>query len=352
MQQNSHRENINIELENFLLKIIDTENNPILKSHYLKIRDFVMRDGKRIRPLISLMCYKSIRGVIPESIMLPVLSAELLHAGTLIQDDIMDEDELRRNEPSMHKVMADVFLSDYYSKCTEGNIFKEPALRFGGSVAILHGNILFSLGEKCIFDAGISKKAKEKVLVGYNKTLKTVNEGQILDITFALMQDIGEEEYLDMVTRKTSALFEYSALSGAFLADGSEGQCTILQELSRCLAIAFQIRDDIIDLTDPSLKGHLPGSDIKKGNMTLPIICAIKNSNHEQRKILDKVLCVNSADEIDIQNAIGIIKDTGAIKISERISKREINKAKAILNINKDKFKDLSFFNDLYRGII
>jgi len=103
-----YKQKINTQIAYFFSEKINSEENSTLKGHYIKIRDFVLRDGKRLRPIISLIAYSSITGQNPEKILLPAISTELLHAGTLIQDDIMDEDTFRRNEPSMHKIMQDI----------------------------------------------------------------------------------------------------------------------------------------------------------------------------------------------------------------------------------------------------
>ena len=347
MSTNDNKVKINIELENFLSRKINSAENPILKSHYIKIKDFVLRDGKRIRPLISLMSYNAIKGNIPDKNFLPVISSELLHAGTLIQDDIMDEDSLRRNEPSMHKVMQDIFNEEYNIKSSVGDIFKEPSVRFGVSMAILHGNILFTLGEKCLLQADIFPDKKKILLEEYNDALRVVNEGQILDITFALMQDIDEEDYVEMVCKKTAGLFEYSAFSGALLAGGNKEQIKILTDVVKSIAIVFQINDDVLDITDSSAKGHSLGSDIKKGNMTLPIIFALKNADRKQREILSDVLGSNAASQENIKKAIEIIKITGAVEYCKKFAEKEIKKVKAILDKNINKFKDLEFFFDM-----
>src|SRR3989338_857063 len=114
----NYKNRINSQINSFFSDIINNTPNLTLREHYIKIKNFVLRDGKRIRPLIALMSYKAAKGTIPDNIILPAISSELLHAGTLIHDDIMDEDELRRNRPSMHKLMQDVFLDEYEGKNT------------------------------------------------------------------------------------------------------------------------------------------------------------------------------------------------------------------------------------------
>lgn len=347
----SYKNQINLRINSFFSDIINNTPNLILREHYIKIKNFVLRDGKRIRPLISLMSYKAVKGTIPDNIILPAISSELLHAGTLIHDDIMDEDELRRNQPSMHKLMQDVFLEEYEGKNTTGDIFKEPSARFGISMAILHGNLLYSLGEKCLHDADISPERKNILLKKYNDALGTVNEGQILDITSALMQDIDEREYIEVISKKTSGLFLYSSELGLILADSSSVQNKALTDAVKSIAVAFQVKDDIMDITDSDAKGHSLGSDIKKGNMTLPVLFALKKAGRKNKERLMNLLGRNVLTKKEADSAIDIIVSSGAIDSSERIANGEIRKARKLLDKNTKLFKDTNFFYQLIEKV-
>ena len=335
----AYKQKINSQINDFFSGKIGSEDSSILKGHYINIRDFALRDGKRLRPVISLLAYDAITGKNPDKILLPSISSELLHAGTLIQDDIMDEDSMRRNEPSMHKVMQDVFLSDSQDKNSDGDIFRNKSSRFGVSMAILHGNILFFLGKQAILDADIPHEKKAVAISRYNNACTIVNEGQILDITYALTNQATVEDYIQLVKKKTAGLFIYSAELGAILADSNKEQLKILSECFEKLAIAFQINDDIDDM-DLSGKNNSFGSDIKKGNMSLPIIHALNKSGSRQRNKLESLLGKADMNQDDILGILTIIKHTRSLEFSTSMAEKTISQAKNLLDKNKKVFRN------------
>ncbi|MBN1156690.1 4-hydroxy-3-methylbut-2-enyl diphosphate reductase [Candidatus Woesearchaeota archaeon] len=205
-----------------------------LKSHYSKLKEFCTRPGKRLRPVVVLASYGAF-GKNPLDILPAAVAMELLHCSTLIHDDIMDEDSLRRGLPSMHELMK----KGTRNRANCGKIFSDASTKYGVSSAICMGNILYALGMKALLS--IKKKNIALALSEYEKAIKLVNEGQILDI--------GEKtkDLLYMYELKTGWLFSASASIGAILAGAPEKYTHYLREGMSLAAVAFQIRDDSLD---------------------------------------------------------------------------------------------------------
>ena len=141
-----YRKIVDKELGVFLnRKIKDASSDPFLKELYLCIKEYVMHGGKRLRPIMLIMAYKAFNGKNEKEAYIPSLSLELLHNSTLIHDDFMDEDELRRNEPTVYKKIKGYFLKNFNEVSYNGPLFNRLSSRFAVANATLAGNLLFSM---------------------------------------------------------------------------------------------------------------------------------------------------------------------------------------------------------------
>jgi len=282
--------------------------DPYLKKVYSHLKSFVLRGGKRLRPLILLMAYESF-GKDPERIIPAAISVELLHCSTLIHDDIMDEDSERRGKPSLHEALRKERVAKRYA----GSIFSNTAVRDGVSDAICLGNMLYSLGLKSLSQAGSLRAVEE-----YNKAFFIVNHGQIMDMRGPRTED----EYISMVEQKTAWLFSASAAIGGILAGVKKTQLHSLREFAGLSATAFQIKDDLLDLTPK--KGHEMGSDIRKGKKTLVMIKALEMS--KEKEFLLGI--PDRADMRQIRKAIRIMHSCGAVSYCENLARDLVAEAK------------------------
>lgn len=329
-------------------KIIDKELNILLNnelkevshlSHFTRelysyCRDYIMSGGKRLRPIALIMAYKGFNG--KEDITKKALSVELFHNATLIQDDFMDEDEKRRNKPTVYKKIKDYFLSNYKEKNYNGSLFNRASSRFAVTNATLAGNIIFTMGLSCLDNP-------ETIKV-YNNAFKTVNDGQILDIFFE-KEAITEKDYFEMIERKTGALIAASLEIGALLANASKEQIKKIKEFGTNITTGFQLWDDVMDLSKEMNKGHELGSDIKKGKKTLIILHALKTLEQNEKDYLLKVLGNENASKEEIEKTIDILNNS--INYVKNIAEEKIKKAKEVLaecSLNNEGF---DFFNNL-----
>jgi geranylgeranyl diphosphate synthase type I len=270
------------------------------KRLYEACRHITSAGGKRVRPLICLLSCEAVGGAAKDALKSAV-ALELVHTFTLIHDDIMDDDDLRRGMPSVHKV-------------------------YGVSTAILAGDLLFSKA----FELCDPKAAK--VLA---EAASDICEGQEMDISLAKKEDVSEGEYLEMIKRKTAVLLEASAESGALLGGGERAQVKQLAAYGLNLGLAFQIHDDVLDLiADEKKLGKPVGSDIVEGKRSLIVIRALCTLKGDERKRLIALLDKNGNTQEEVAEAIRILTGCGAIDYCRK-------KANALRDAAKASLKDL-----------
>ncbi|WP_458403647.1 short chain isoprenyl diphosphate synthase IdsA [Methanobrevibacter sp.] len=262
--------------------------------------------GKMLRPALTLIVSEAVGGN-KESAVKTAAAIELIHTFSLIHDDIMDDDDMRRGMPSVHKV-------------------------WGDDVAILAGDTLFSKAFEMII------KSNDTTPDQNNKALATVAdacikicEGQALDMGFEERFDVSEEEYMEMIFKKTGALIAGATKAGAIMGGASDEVIDAMYEYGRLIGLAFQIQDDYLDLaSDEETLGKPIGSDIAKGKMT---IIAIKGLAGDESGRLLEILKAeeNSQDEID--EAIEILTNCGAIEYARNLAQESVEQAKEVLEI-------------------
>lgn len=241
-------------------------------SLYNPLEEFLSNSGKRIRPVLCLLG-NSLYGEIDEHAFHLAAAIELFHNFTLVHDDIMDKAPLRRGKPTVHALHG------------------EPTALLGGDVMMV-----------VVYDyiMRVPSQHLKKVLYLFNKTAKEVCEGQQLDMDFEKMQNVSLDEYMHMITLKTSVLLACSLQLGAILANASEDDQHHLYEFGKNLGIAFQIQDDYLDaFGDPSKFGKQVGGDIQSNKKTFLMIHALETAGLDQKKELLKLIADNPGDKVE-----------------------------------------------------
>lgn len=201
--------------------------------------------GKRLRPAVVRLAADAVNPGSSSEIMPAALALELTHTFTLIHDDIMDDDSLRRGVPTVHTV-------------------------WDMPTGILAGDVLYAKA----FDFLVRSRAKDEAKIRAVSMLAVacadLCEGQHMDMSFEKRTDIDEGEYLEMVRKKTGVLYAAAAAIGAILAGGNAQQVKALYNYGLNTGMAFQIQDDVIDLiTPPEKSGKDRASDLREGKQTL-----------------------------------------------------------------------------------
>lgn len=245
----------------------------------------IVNGGKRLRPYLVIKSCQMLGGS-PKQALAAAAAIEMIHNFTLVHDDIMDKDEMRHGVPTVHT-------------------------RYGMPLAILAGDVLFSKAFQTISidnvrDSGMSSKLVSRLA----DACVDVCEGQVLDIRMAEGKKIPQRsEYIEMVEKKTSALFEVSCAMGAICAKRSNKDIENLASFGRNLGVAFQITDDYIGvLGDPKVTKKPVGNDLREGKKSLPILLAIRKADPKRKRMILKVFGNQRATRKDIQYAVDAMR--------------------------------------------
>lgn len=329
------------QVEDRLYEFITEEEKPVFKQFYRDIKDYVLLGGKRLRPIMMIQMYAGIAEK-DSSIITASLSCELVHAASLILDDAMDEDTKRHGEKTFNALYADnLFTSmNFPEKYSKGeNWIGKKALfdllntqralfRYSYAMSSLASNVLYSLSQKSLVEAGFDTKTTFKALCLHNRMYRQLNEGQLLDIALE-KRTCTESEYTMMIDKKSGLLFAHALNIGALLAGYTEDT----DSYSRPMARAFQIRDDILG-TFGEKTGKPSDSDIKKGKKTLLAITAVERGSEKQQNALHAILGKADATPDEVDYVRYIFEDTKSVEYCRKKGEYYAEEAKkAVKNI-------------------
>jgi geranylgeranyl diphosphate synthase type II len=233
---------------------------------------FLSLGGKRIRPIMCLMGNELFDDIHIDAYH-AATAIELFHNFTLIHDDIMDAAPLRRGMETVHK-------------------------KYGENTALLSGDVMLIRSYDYINKIG--SQQLHKILGLFNKTAREVCEGQQLDMDFEKRTDVQLNEYIEMISLKTSVLIAASLEMGAIIGGASEGNCKHLYEFGRNLGIAFQIQDDYLDaFGNPEKFGKDVGGDIRQNKKTFLLLHALEVANAQQKSQLQQLMQDNPDNKVE-----------------------------------------------------
>jgi len=332
----SDRAIVDKEIAAFFDHMCEGQNNQFLKYNYETLEQFVLRQGKRLRPITTIKSYAAFSGNEKKIYPLSIVS-ELFHTSSLIHDDIMDEDSIRRGSKTMHVLYEDYFRRHFNDESYHGSIFSAHAKRFGSSIAIMQGNLLYSLAYRLLLTSDLEFGKKQEALALFNHAYARTNEGQMLDVLFSSKNKISVAEYEAMVEGKTACPLGAAIGFGAMLAGADKSQRTALQQYSYHAGIAFQIMDDIMDLSS-GRKKRLAGSDVRKGSKTLVIVHALQHAASKDKKIMMKIVGNHTASSEDIQTVMRILEKTESVSYAQMRAERHVMQAKhSLLRLKANK---------------
>jgi heptaprenyl diphosphate synthase len=281
-------------VEEALGKALEGADSPLLSTtaNYL-----LAAGGKRFRPMLALLAGyfgdPTDPRLIPASVAL-----ELVHVATLYHDDVIDEAESRHGVPSANA-------------------------RWDNTVAILTGDFLFAKASE------ISTELGPDVCRILAQTIAVLCDGQIREVDASRRLDQTEANYLEVIRRKTGALIATSCRLGAMMSDASAEHVDVLEGFGASLGLAFQLSDDIMDLTASQLElGKEPGVDLKEGVYTLPVLHALETSPH--RDELARILSTGVHGEL-LDRALAIVADGDSIEHARRAVRDEVERAVALV---------------------
>lgn len=269
--------------------------------------------GKRLRPTFVFLSHELFGGNV-EKVIPAAAAVEILHNFTLIHDDIMDKDELRRGVPTVHRV-------------------------WGEPLAILAGDLLFAKSYEALLklsDYGINADIINQCVKELTWGAITVAEGQSMDMDFEKRWNVTIEEYLEMIYKKTSALFIVSVALGTLTAGVSGRDLKLMKEYARNVGISFQIRDDELGLIgDEKVLGKPILSDLREGKKTILVIYALNNLVNDEVRFLKSILGKRNAKLTELKQAAELIKKSGALEFSNKLAEKyKLKGLQALSNVN------------------
>ncbi|WP_320408803.1 polyprenyl synthetase family protein [Candidatus Methanoperedens nitratireducens] len=269
---------------------------------YYAMRHLLDAGGKRLRPSALLLAAEAVGGR-AENVLPAAVALELIHNFTLIHDDIMDEADLRRGIPTVHK-------------------------KWGVPKAIIAGDALYSKAIEVLSSAKSEPSHIIESIELLSKTCVDLCEGQWMDMDFQDRKDVTEEEYMTMVEKKTAALFAAALKIGAILSGAKRDVSQALWDYGFLAGTGFQIYDDVIDLITPEeILGKAQGGDIIEGKRTLIIINAFSKG------VTIDILGKSNATRSEMSAAITALKESGSIDYAINKAISFIEEGKSVLKI-------------------
>ena len=292
-------------VEKYMQKVIDAEP----KGIYGMLLPYIMRGGKRMRPMLAILCCRAAGGN-TEKVIVPAAILELFHNFSLIHDDIVDDSQFRRGEPTLH-------------------------VSHGVPIALNSGDALYTLVWRELMHLELPAKKRTEILKMFVDTFKKVVEGQGTELYWEQQKrfDIEEEEYLSMIDGKTSSLIGFSCELGAMIGSADKPTCARLKRFGLMIGAAFQIHDDVLNVTGTFEKYKKEiGGDITEGKRTLMVVHCLKNSDEETKKKIIEILLTHSRNPADINFVINAMEKAGSIKYAREKAIRLIDQAETELS--------------------
>jgi octaprenyl-diphosphate synthase len=257
-----------------------TSQEQILTEASLHVID---AGGKRLRPTVTILCYKALGGTDIEKIVDIASGFELIHSATLVHDDINDGGMTRRGKETVYRRYG------LHDAVVAGDFLFVKAFQLGGS---FDKNVVQTTADAC------AKLA----------------EGEILQNRYRHSRDLSIDTYVKIMERKTAYPIRAGAMVAAYLAGAEPSVIESLGSYGLDLGIAFQIVDDILDFTgDQKRTGKQVGVDLREGHLTLPSLLAIKDSQAARKAILGLVASTEP-DEERVMDCVKIVLKSGAIE--------------------------------------
>ena len=273
------------------------------------IWEFLDRGGKRWRPALFLLVIEAL-GKNPEEFLDFAIIPEVVHNGTIMIDDIEDASEMRRGKPCTYRI-------------------------YGIDVAINAGNAMYYLPIITLVKnkAKLSTEKLSKLYEIYVQEMIKLSFGQAMDIAWhkglANADEIDVENYMQMCAYKTGTLARMAAKMAAVLADASDGLVEKLGRFAEAIGVAFQMQDDILDLTSKEFaeKKGGRGQDITEGKRTLMVIYTLKKATKNDRKRLIEILNMHTTDQKLRDEAIAIMEKYNAIEFAKNYARKLVEES-------------------------
>lgn len=242
--------------------------------------------GKMMRPMLVILIGKSI-GKINEKNYSAAAAVEMLHTASLLHDDVIDESDKRRGQPSLNT-------------------------RFNNNIAVLTGDYMFSMALNCTAKTGDIRVVDAISIMG-----RDLPNGEVMQVELQQQGTYSEENYLKVIYYKTASLFVCCATCAVYTAGGNDEYVEKFNNYAKYAGLCFQMKDDIFDYYSNDV-GKPTGSDMREGKITLPALYVLHTSTNPQlQPIREKLKNGIYLDEKEIETLIGISKNEGGVEYTK-----------------------------------
>jgi octaprenyl-diphosphate synthase len=263
------------------------------------------RKGKQMRPLLVFLTAR-LNGEIAESTYIAATCIELLHTASLVHDDVVDDASERRGSLSINAL-------------------------WNSKIAVLLGDYLLSTGMHiCV------EKSRYDMLEIISEAVKSMSEGELLQLQKARKLNIKEEDYYKIIISKTAALLSACTACGARSVSDDSETIQLMKDFGENIGVAFQIRDDILDYEGTGLTGKTVGNDIKEKKITLPLIHSLEQSSNSKKRHILNIVKSKKKTKSEISEVISFVKEYGGLEYAELKMNQYRDKALAILDSYAD----------------
>lgn len=270
--------------------------NPLLREIILHVNK---QRGKQMRPMMVLLFGKMF-GEVVDTTYSAALALELLHTGSLVHDDVVDDSMQRRGQASVNAI-------------------------YNNKLAVLVGDYLLSMALAFTGRCGDPRITNLVGVLG-----QTLADGEIFQMFHSHEKLVSEEVYLEIIRKKTASLFSTSAEVGALSVGASQENIDRARQIGEYIGICFQIRDDIFDYYSNDV-GKPTGNDMREGKLTLPIIYAVRTQGDDRIRTMIDRLKNGELSEAEINELIEFAKDKGGIEYAEKVMQQYRQRAIELL---------------------
>jgi octaprenyl-diphosphate synthase len=291
---------VEIEMDEFEVYFSRTMRSDIPLLNII-LNYILRRKGKQMRPLLVFLTAR-LNGEIAESTYIAATCIELLHTASLVHDDVVDDAHERRGSLSINAL-------------------------WNSKIAVLLGDYLLSTGMHiCV------EKSRYDMLEIISEAVKSMAEGELLQLQKARKLNIKEEDYYKIIISKTAALLSACTACGARSVSEDTETIQLMKDFGENIGIAFQIRDDILDYEGTGLTGKTVGNDIKEKKITLPLIHALEQSANSKKRHIINIVKRRKKTRTEIGEVISFVMDYGGLEYAEIKMNQYRDKALAILD--------------------
>jgi octaprenyl-diphosphate synthase len=285
------------EFESYFNKTIKSDI-PLLK---IILNYILRRKGKQMRPLLVFLTAR-LNGEIAEPTYVAAACIELLHTASLVHDDVVDDAAERRGSLSVNAL-------------------------WNSKIAVLLGDYLLSAGmHLCV------EKSRYEMLEIISEAVKSMAEGELLQLQKSRKLNIKEEDYYKIIISKTAALIAACTATGARSVTEDPDTIQLMKDFGENIGIAFQIRDDLLDYESNGLTGKIVGNDIKERKITLPLIHSLELASSSKKSEILSIVKSKKKTKAEINDVITFVSSTGGLDYAETKMNQYRDKALAILD--------------------